>query len=180
VPRVRELRPLGPGRRDLAARYWPLAVTLARSAGDRHPDAREDLLDAAAEALCRAAADFDEARGVPFACFARRRIRSAFSWAFRARGLRHARIPVAEAADVAALLCGRPGPAEAAEVAEAADRANAALATLPAVEADAVRLTVLEGRTLDEAADALGCCRSGCWGHRRRGLDRLRERIAPR
>jgi RNA polymerase sigma factor (sigma-70 family) len=57
-------RPLTPGQRDLAERYWPLARSLAGRYARVYPRLAEDLLDATVDRLLHGAATFDPDRGV--------------------------------------------------------------------------------------------------------------------
>jgi RNA polymerase sigma factor (sigma-70 family) len=177
VPGVRQLspRPLDDDQAARAARYVPLALKLAAPWGAAFPDGRDDFTSAALLALCRASRDFRPGGPASFGTYARRSIRLALNDLRRARS-RRPPVPQADAVELEGLCCGRPGPAEAAE---ADDLAAVALASLPPAEADAVRVTVLEGRTLAEAAAALGCCPAAVFKRRARGLAALEGKIRP-
>ncbi len=66
--------PLDEDQRSLAARYMPLARSLARRMTEKMPGAGDDFHSAAFLALVEAAQHFDPTRRVNFSVFARRRI----------------------------------------------------------------------------------------------------------
>lgn len=61
-------------QRDLAGRYFPYAMSLARGFWRRWESAKDDFCSAASLGLIEAARDFDPSLGVKFATYARRRI----------------------------------------------------------------------------------------------------------
>lgn len=70
--------PLDDERRDLAARYWPLALRLAASWARAIPSLREEFFSLAGETVTIAARDWDDAKTPSFATFLHKRIRFAF------------------------------------------------------------------------------------------------------
>jgi RNA polymerase sigma-70 factor (ECF subfamily) len=70
-----------------------------------------------------------------------------------------------------------PGPPEAAQVAEEQNRADAMLRRLPAEQAEAIRLRVFDGLSLDEIASVLDCPINTVSSRLRYGFQKLRDAI---
>jgi len=152
-------------QRGLATAYLPLAESMARSVKPRRDCECEDLQATAYLALVEAARNFDPARKVSFATFARHRIRGALrdyvrflfsdSWRgteatrpfFRRLGKNsesHGRvIGVQEEKPVGANI-------------EMLDAVDFWLRSLPRSHALACRLIYISGKSQDEVADLLG------------------------
>ncbi len=79
---------LRPERRELAGRFLPLALSLARPYQRRWPHMRDEFESAATLALVEAAQDYNPSRGVPFPGFARRRVLGAMRGVQRGMVLR--------------------------------------------------------------------------------------------
>jgi RNA polymerase sigma-70 factor (ECF subfamily) len=75
----------------------------------------------------------------------------------------------------ARLSSAGPGPAEAAQVAEENDRALALLRRLPPEQAEAIRLRVFDGLSLDEIASVLDCPINTVSSRLRYGFQKLRD-----
>jgi RNA polymerase sigma factor (sigma-70 family) len=168
-----KFRPLRTGltdeQRGLASRYLPMAESLAKAYRTRQRIEREELRSAAYMALVQAARNFDPARNVNFATFARHRIRGALrdyqrramseTWRnetkFRAvvqcfgrESERYGRMH--------GLSAEKPVGAEI----ESIEDVESWLARLPKSHALACRLIYLSGKSHDEVAAMLGCSRS--------------------
>ena len=69
-------RELTPEQRDLAGRYFPLAVGMARRSGQMTPELEEDMISHCASTLCEAAYRFRPGKA-SFYTFVRQRLRGA-------------------------------------------------------------------------------------------------------
>jgi RNA polymerase sigma-70 factor, ECF subfamily len=70
-----------------------------------------------------------------------------------------------------------PGPPEAAQVAEEQNRAEAMLKRLPLEQAEAIRLRVFDGLSLDEIASVLDCPINTVSSRLRYGFQKLRDAV---
>jgi RNA polymerase sigma factor (sigma-70 family) len=83
--RVEGVDYLNASQQQLATKYIPMARSLARSFKTEHPQLADDFESAALIALTRAALHFDPGYGVKFSTYARRRIVGALKDELRAR-----------------------------------------------------------------------------------------------
>lgn len=169
APPEKEVMPLDPRRRELAARYVPLAFRTARRRGP-DPDAE---LSAALWALVEGAAKYDPARGA-FSTLAFRLTAWRTRDARRAAGPDPRRLPLDEVPEPS--LVGRePDPAAASAAAEAFE---ALLKPLRARERQLLRLVYRDGHDLRSAGRALGVVKSRASTIHSGALARLRARLA--
>lgn len=182
VPR-RERRPLTPERQALAARYLPLARSLARRFKDSFPDSRDEFESDACLALTEAAEAFDPGRKVKFPTFARYRISGALRDTLRRRILHGYEGTPEEAPDLMTLHrhaeeYGRVLAAEldppVGEDTDAIDSVERLIRTVPPKHAAALRRIYLHGDTHARAARALGCSPSRVAYMHREALAMLR------
>ena len=158
--------PLSPEKQELAARYLPMARTLARPSKLDWPAIRDEFESAACLALVEAAEAFDPACRVEFSTFARHRIVGALLDAKRERVLRGFRNAPEEAPAVMSLFgyheqnggivnaIAAPPPAQELDAAEEFERW---MRKLPRRHASACRLIYARHKTHEQAAEALGC-----------------------
>jgi RNA polymerase sigma factor (sigma-70 family) len=182
VPRGR--RPLTPDQQALAARYLPLARSLARPLKAAWPDSRDEFESVACLALVQAAESFDPARGFAFATFARYRIAGALRDALRHRvpygwrdeaehaPARFSLFPHAE--ESGRVLVAEPDLPIGSEL-EAIEAGEGWLRKLPPKHAAALRRIYLHGETHAQAAAVLGLSASRIAFMHREALDLLRE-----
>jgi RNA polymerase sigma-70 factor (ECF subfamily) len=83
-----------------------------------------------------------------------------------------------EEVSVEEALAARHGPREAAQAAEELRNIERLLQKLPAEQAEAVRLRVLDGLKLNEIADVTGCSINTVCSRLRYGLQKLRSALA--
>jgi RNA polymerase sigma factor (sigma-70 family) len=170
-------------QRELVTRYMPMAQRLARQAvgGWLHAD---DLESEAYAALVEAARSFDPANGTNFALYARPRILGTLRdyrrfLCMNDRTRSAAGCPVFERVRITDDLPGRilgkepEGPlGDASELHEAVE---AVIRRLPRLEAVACRLLYVEGKSHDEAAEALGCSKGHLYRIHSGAMERLRR-----
>ena len=161
--------PLTPDQQNLAAKYVPMAKSLANTLKRAWPNEGDEIESAALVALVEAAQSFDPSRNVKFATFSRYRIwgalrdvqRSLITTGFRSH-LKYA--PTVTSLPYDAEEHGRvygcePDPPVGAEF-EAVEFVEAWLRKLPSRHAAACREIYIHGRSQGEAADQLGCSNS--------------------
>jgi RNA polymerase sigma factor (sigma-70 family) len=161
--------PLTSEQQGLAARYVPLAKSLAKPLKKNWPVEAEEFDSAALMALVEAAQSFDPAFNVKFATFARYRIWGALRDVQRGlitagwRGdLEHAPTVTSltyDAEDHGRVLGAVPDAPIGTEF-EAVDYVESWLRKLPAKHAEACRQIYVHDRTQGEAADHVGCSKS--------------------
>lgn len=83
-----------------------------------------------------------------------------------------------EEVDAEKLLAGGAGPAEVAQAGEALRRAEAWLKRLPDQQAEAIRLRVYDGLSLNEIAEVLDCPVNTVCSRLRYGFQKLREFVS--
>jgi RNA polymerase sigma factor (sigma-70 family) len=173
APKHAKFRKYRPGltdeQRGLAARYLPMAESLAKDFRTKRRIEREELRSTAYMALVQAARTFDPARKVNFATFARHRIRGALrdylrsaiseSW-HTETGL----LPVSQCFGPESERYGRMHGLSAekpvgSEI-ESIEDVETWLGRLPKAHALACRLIYVTGKSQDEVAAMLGCSRS--------------------
>lgn len=159
---------LTPEQQGLAARYVPLAMSLARPLKKKWPRQRDELESAALMGLVQAARTFDPAFNVKFATFARYRICGALREAMRftvALGFRKDFKDAPTVTDFRDLgpdfepdgcsfCAATDGPVG--WKLESVDTVEGWLRRLPREHATICRQIYLNGRTKDEAARHLG------------------------
>ena len=163
-------KPLTEAQQDLAARYLPLARSIARPYKARWPRLKEDFESAAGMALVEAAEAFDPSRNVRFATFARHRIRGALRDVLRKTvpmGFYRypGRIPVvgpmpANLPERHARVIGIQEEPPIDEAIEAVEAVESWLRKLPARHAAACRQIYLHGKSQLEAGRILGITQS--------------------
>ena len=168
-PKTQGRTPLNEAQRDLAARYLPLARSLARPLKRAWPEACDEFESAACLALVEAAEAFEAGRGVRFATFARHRIRGALRDVQRKMVILGWRADVTHAPQIQCLrynsedrgriLGAEPDPPVGTQL-EMAEEVEDWLKKLPPKHAAACRELYLNERTQMEAADAIGCSQS--------------------
>jgi polysaccharide export outer membrane protein len=153
---------------DLHARHWRLVVTACRR---RLPaDEAEDAAQAVFLVLMRKSAD--ALRSASLESWLLAVARRVIANAVRSRISRHQAERGASGAPVAVAHAATGG-----ELLPLLDRC---LAALPARERAVVTMHYLAGRTHDEIAVSLGCPKGTVYSLLSRGLERLRDRLAPR
>ncbi len=174
--------PLTELQRELATRYLPLAGAMARRLAASFPAGGDDFRAAAGLALVEAARNFDEARGVDFATFARRRIRGALLDARRdllCGGWRGdlALAPRFESLGPGSESRGHVFGATSDEPVGSDLETNETVAyyldRLSPRQAAAFRHIYLEGKTQEEAATLAGCSKASMCRLHRDALERL-------
>lgn len=172
--------PLTADRRDLAARYMPLAGAMARraavgwSSGSAH-----ELRSAAALALVESAGTFDESRGVDFSTFARHRIRGALADARRREGcsrIKYEAVPLEIPVGCGGSrggLCGMTEDEDVGSELEREEAVESCIRRLSAMQARAVRLVYFAGVTQEEAARLMGLSKATMHRIHRGALERL-------
>jgi RNA polymerase sigma factor (sigma-70 family) len=157
--------PMTEEQRELATQYMPMAQILARQAKEGSM-AGDELEAEAYAALVDAARTFDPARGVNFAIHARSRIVGALRdyrrFLFHAawKGEKHEspvfqRLSVTD--DLHGRVLGREAEAPAGYGDETREAVESVIRLLPRSHAVACRMIYIEGKSQDEAAEALGC-----------------------
>ncbi len=169
-PATRRKRRVGlsEGQQGLAARYLPLARSLARPLKKSWPRQVEEFDSAALTALVEAAQSFDPGRGVKFATFARFRIVGALRDVQRKlhalgyqRDMPNARtyrfVPGMEERSML-MLTTPDAPAH--ELVDSVEEVEHWLSQLPARHATACREIYLKDRTQNQVATMFGCAKS--------------------
>lgn len=161
--------PLTGEQQDLAARYVPMAKSLAKPLKKAWPAEGEEFESAALFALVEAAQSFDPSRNVKFATFARYRIWGALRDVQRGLITAGWRGDLQNAPSVSSLTCdaeehgtvvnSQPDRPIGQET-EAVEFVETCLRRLPTKHAAACREIYLNGKTQGEAADAVGCSKS--------------------
>lgn len=156
------MKRLTEAQRRLAEDYIPLARSLARPLKLRFPRSYQELDSASLMALVEAARDFDPARGVSFATFARLRIRGALADVGRSMRLRGidgpaplvvALTPYSEHHGSVLVASEPPPVGSGLEDLESFERR---IRPLPARHREVIRLYYLRGMKLSEVGQALG------------------------
>ena len=180
-PAATEKRGWGDSTEALARFHAELTLVdeVARSLARRVPTfvaTFDDLRALGLEGLLDAARRFDPARGVPFAQWARVRIRSTILDGVRSAGRQRN-------ATAVAIVHADPTPAVSpeTELGEAEERAllPALLATLPPAERRLLERYYFDGQSLAQAASALGLPTSTASRVHGRALDALRRQLRP-
>jgi DNA-directed RNA polymerase specialized sigma24 family protein len=147
--------PLTDAQRDLARRYWPMALRRAKRAARARPGLADELLSAYADALVVAARGYRPERGVNFATYLERRLWCAYRLTIKA-AKRHEGVPCREGAYGASpyelALDDPPAPIETAEAAATFAR----LVGGPERERRYAVLVYAEGLKAGEAAEVMG------------------------
>jgi RNA polymerase sigma factor (sigma-70 family) len=161
-----DMKPLTEGQRELAARFLPLARSLARPLKEMFEEWRDEFESAACLALVEAARSFDPERNIQFATFARFRIRGALVDVGRVMGISGFEDDPDDAPGVGTLtpfseehgnvLIAAKPPAVGSEL-EDIDAVEHMLKKLPKKHAVVCRMQYLYGKTQAEIAEILGC-----------------------
>jgi RNA polymerase sigma factor (sigma-70 family) len=160
-----DMKPLNDDQRDKAARFLPLARSLARPLKELFPQWKDEFESAACLALVEAARSFDPSRNIQFATFARFRIRGALVDVGRVMGLAGweddedspgtaTLTPYSE--EHGNVLIATKPPAVGSEF-EDIDAVEHLLKKLPKKHAQVCRMQYLYGKTQSEIAAILGC-----------------------
>jgi RNA polymerase sigma factor (sigma-70 family) len=176
--------PLTADQQNLAERYIPLALSLAKPFKRSFPHDADEYESAARMAVVTAAQAFDPEMGVKFATFARKRIRFAMTDVQRlatAKGWcddpEHGPrfIPLEPwAEDFGQVLFASPHLPVEHQVA-CNDQLESWLKRLPARLAHVCRVIDLEGKTHAETARLMGCSKSRVCILHSEAIERLRE-----
>jgi RNA polymerase sigma factor (sigma-70 family) len=160
--------PLTEDQRKLAVRYMPLARSLARK-GDHSRTIREELEAAAYMALVEAAQSYDPSRNVNFAVFAQYRIKGALRdhrrflfhdcWNLEAMHL-PSFLRLGSNDDPRGWVVGKEAVPPVGRDAELLEAVESVFRRLPPTHAKACRLIYIDGKSQDEAAQALGYSKS--------------------
>jgi RNA polymerase sigma factor (sigma-70 family) len=164
----RERPPLTAEQADLAARYLPLARSIAKPFRDVFYHHAADFDSAAGLAICEAAQAFDPSKGILFSTFARHRVRGAMldvqrlalPFGYRADHEGAPGIwPLFTRSENAGrvLIQSHPTPAEEAASRDAFERQ---MRKLPPKHAAACRRIYVHGERQGRAARAVGCSQS--------------------
>ncbi|MDG3003406.1 sigma-70 family RNA polymerase sigma factor [Paludisphaera mucosa] len=174
--------PLSDPQRELAARYVPLARSMAQGFAKSWPAGGDDYRATACLALVEAAQSFDESKGVDFATFARHRIRGAlinaqrgfFSDGWRGSAEFAPKFqPLAPDSEVRGRVVGTHPDQPVGARLEEQDSLEHCLRRLPSRHAAAFRHIYLDGKTQEEAAELLGCSKASMCRLHRETLDRI-------
>ncbi len=162
-------KPLTSEQQELAAKYVPMARTLAKPYKRAWPSEWEEFDSAAMLALVEAAESFDARRNVRFSSFARLRIVGALKDVLRRMGHTKRQVDgdhgVMDVADISELepygevVNTTPDPDVGTSL-EQRDDVEAWLRSLPPHHAAACREIYINGRSQVEAARRLGCSQS--------------------
>lgn len=160
--------PLTEDQRKLAVRYMPLARSLARKCEQSRTN-REEMEAAAYMALVEAAQSFDPARNVNFAVFAQYRIKGSLRdhrrflfhefWNLGAMHL-PSFLRLGSNDDLRGWVVGKESDAPVGRDAELLEAVESVFRRLPRAHAMACRLIYIDGKSQDEAAQALGYSKS--------------------
>ena len=164
--------PLTDEQRDLASRYFPLAVATASRFCQSSRLFRDSIYSAASLGLVYAARSFDPSRGIEFSVFAKHRIvgeiQSAMSAGVKKQLLTnrlHNHTPEVEPIDrhddFAAI--------------DEMDQALQMLSDLPPMLFSAIKLVIIDGLTQSEAGKRMGVCQASVGNHVRRAREILSE-----
>jgi RNA polymerase sigma factor (sigma-70 family) len=176
--------PLTAEQRDLAARYLPLARTLARPYKRRWGFARDEFESAACLAVVEAAQSFDPSKGVPFATYARIRILGELRDVLREQVVSGYNDDAEDAPTVVSLFRnaeekGRVlGPTPAPPVGhdlEAEEEFDVLMRGLPTKNERACRELYVHDQSKNQAAETLGVTRSGLESLRRDAIAMVNE-----
>lgn len=168
-PKKQRRTPLNNVQQVLAARYVPMAKSLAKPLKTAWPVEGEEFESAAMLALVEAAQSYDPTRNVKFATFARYRIWGALRDVQRSLIMSGWRGDMENAPAITSLtydaeengrVLGTEQDRPAGEEFEALEFVENCLRKLPAKHAAACRHIYLEGKSQVEAAEALGCSKS--------------------
>jgi len=159
------MKPLNEAQRELAAKFLPLARSLARPLKEMFALWRDEFESAACLALVEAARSFDPSRNIQFATFARFRIRGALVDVGRGMGLAGWENEVDAPGAVSltpyieehgqVLVATNPPPVG--SEFEDIDAVEHLLRKLPKKHATVCRMQYLYGKTQAEIASMLGC-----------------------
>jgi RNA polymerase sigma factor (sigma-70 family) len=153
-------RTLSPAQQALAERFLPLALRLARDAGQKWPALAADFESAVGLALCRAARDYEPERGLRFTTFARPQLIGALTDVKRAAVPLGYRVPGAVAPTLEPWGDNHherpdPEPHVGADL-EALDSVEGWLRKLPRRHRAVMRLLYVHGKSQTEVAATLG------------------------
>jgi RNA polymerase sigma factor (sigma-70 family) len=161
-----DMKPLTEAQRELAARYLPLARSLARPLKELFAIWHDEFDSAACLALVEAARSFDPSRNIQFATFARFRIRGALVDVGRKMGLAGWEDEPEDAPSAFSLspysevhgrvLVAVGAPPVGSEF-DDIDSVEHLLKKLPKKHATVCRMQYLYGKTQTEIAEMLGC-----------------------
>ncbi len=179
-----DYRPLTDAQRELAARFLPLARSLAKPLKLIFTQWKDEFESAACMALVEAARSFDPSRNIKFATFARFRIRGALVDVGRGMGLSGWENEEEEAPGLvsltpyneehgAVLIAVSPPPvgAEFDDI----DAVEHWLKKLPKKHATVCRQYYLHGKTQAEIAEVLGCSQAEVTRLHKKAIEFLAE-----
>ncbi len=179
-----DLRPLTDAQRELAARFLPLARSLAKPLKLIFTQWKDEFESAACMALVEAARSFDPSRNIKFATFARFRIRGALVDVGRGMGLSGWEGSEDEAPGLVSLtpyneehgsvLIAVSPPPVGAEF-EDVDAVENWLKKLPRRHATVCRQYYLHGKTQAEIAGELGCSQAEVTRLHKKAIEFLAE-----
>jgi RNA polymerase sigma factor (sigma-70 family) len=176
-------QPLTPEQQQLAARFLPLARSLAKPLKMIFTQWKDEFESAACLALVEAARSFDPSRNIQFATFARFRIRGALVDVGRGMGLSGWESDPEDAPGVVTLtpyneehgtvLAVNPPPVG--SEFEDVDAVEHWLRKLPKKHASVCRMQYLYGKTQMEIAAKLGCSQAEVTRLHRKSLELLSD-----
>ncbi|MFO0891531.1 MAG: sigma-70 family RNA polymerase sigma factor [Isosphaeraceae bacterium] len=179
--------PLDDRQRGLATHYLPLARSLARRMTTYHPEWRDEFQSAAFLALVEAAQLYEPERNVDFSTYARHRIWGAVRDTRRqlmrngSPGSESAPRTVIRMSDVlerhGRVVTAEPDEPVGTEL-ETHETVAAWINRLPRAQAQALRLIYIDGRTQEQAAEAVGCSKASISRLHHEGLSWLRHGYA--
>ena len=186
TPRKRraDYKPLTDTQRELAARFLPLARSLAKPLKLIFTQWKDEFESAACLALVEAARSFDPSRNIKFATFARFRIRGALVDVGRGMGLAGWEDELEDAPGLFSLtpyneehgsvLIAVAPPPVGTEF-DDIDTVEHWLKKLPKKHATVCRLYYLHGKTQAEIADGLGCSQAEVTRLHKKAIEFLAE-----
>jgi RNA polymerase sigma factor (sigma-70 family) len=179
-----DMKPLTEIQREMAAKFLPLARSLARPLKEIFGLWKDEFESAACLALVEAARSFDPARNIQFATFARFRIRGALVDVGRKMGLAGWEEDPDDAPGIITLtpyneehgqvLIATSPPPVGSEF-EDIDAVEHLLRKLPKKHASVCRMQYLYGKKQSEIAEILGCSQAEVTRLHRKALELLSE-----
>jgi len=186
--------PLDESRRELAARYVPLALSIARKFSYGWSWLRDEMESAALVALVEAARNFDSARNVKFSTFLRKRLvgalldtRKQMCQSFAKVDYLHlgesgdewgstktvSNLSQDELSDLEEKYSDLAGISEDGPLWEVRDYLQDAFRRLPGRHRDLMSAIYLEHRSIDEISDSFRCSKSRLMAVHRESIDML-------
>lgn len=198
-----QAEPLDESRRELAARYVPLAISIARKFSSNWYWLRDEMESAALVALVEAARTFDPGRNVRFPTFLRKRLygalldtrrqmcQSAMRWDDRdmddatdwVRTKTFSNLSAEEVVDFEERIIDGSGYGDHAAMHDIQDQLRTEFRHLPSRHREVMDGIYLRNLTFDDLADSLGCSKTRLIAVHRESIDLLIEtnrKMAPR